>query len=101
MLAQIVALLVAAGALIAGVASLAVYVLWLLAAAMVLYACCTVIAAFTAARKHGWEVLPFLPFLFPVYHYAYGLGFTCGLVYSAMGSRNQKFRPGAFYGLSR
>jgi glycosyltransferase involved in cell wall biosynthesis len=51
-------------------------VLCLLAGA---YAAASVAASVTAARRHGWDLLPALPAVFATYHLAYGLGFLAGL----------------------
>jgi hypothetical protein len=48
--------------------------------ALALYALLSLTFACGAARKTGWELFPFLPIVFFVYHLSYGLGFARGLV---------------------
>lgn len=45
-----------------------------------LYTCVTLAASVDAARRSGWEILPYLPLVFATYHFAYGLGFLFGVV---------------------
>ena len=42
------------------------------------YAAANVTASFAAARKSGWATLPYLPAVFTVYHFSWGLGFLAG-----------------------
>jgi glycosyltransferase involved in cell wall biosynthesis len=42
-------------------------------------------AAFLSARKYGWELLPWLPVTFAVFHMSYGLGFLVGSIYWTFG----------------
>jgi len=44
------------------------------------YLACGVLFSFAAARQAGWALFPVLPFVFAVYHFAYGLGFLWGCV---------------------
>jgi succinoglycan biosynthesis protein ExoA len=37
-------------------------------------------ASVFAARRHGWVTFPYLPAVFAIYHFSYGLGFLLGLV---------------------
>jgi succinoglycan biosynthesis protein ExoA len=37
-------------------------------------------ASVFAARRHGWGTFPYLPAVFAVYHFSYGLGFLLGSV---------------------
>ncbi|MGB9074397.1 MAG: glycosyltransferase family 2 protein [Terriglobales bacterium] len=59
---------------------------WLTAAAFVwlammgTYALANLLASAVAARRNGWETLPFLPAAFLAYHLSYGLGFLVGLI---------------------
>ena len=53
--------------------------LWL--AGVAAYLGASVLAAAQAARKDGWDLLPALPVAFGVYHFSYGFGFLCGLLY--------------------
>mgnify|MGYP000897579911 CR=1 FL=1 len=48
--------------------------LWLLYLSMSLYFACR------AAARDGWDLLPVLPAVFLVYHWAYGSGFAWGIV---------------------
>jgi succinoglycan biosynthesis protein ExoA len=50
--------------------------LWL--ALVLAYAAANVTASLAAARKSGWETLPYLPAVFAVYHFSWGLGFLAG-----------------------
>lgn len=50
--------------------------LWL--ALVVAYAAANVAASVTAARQSGWATLPYLPAVFTVYHFSWGLGFLAG-----------------------
>lgn len=52
-------------------------VLWLTMVAV--YFVATLTASLIAARRHGWETLPYLPAVFATYHLSYGLGFVVGL----------------------
>jgi succinoglycan biosynthesis protein ExoA len=54
-----------------------VAVVWL--ALVAAYALATTAASTLAARRNGWELLPYLPLVFPVFHMSYGLGFLAGL----------------------
>jgi hypothetical protein len=99
-LAQIV---LAAGSLVAvtvGAQTVSMVSMTLLATMLAMYMLAAIAAAISSGKKHGWSVTPFLPLLFPIYHYAYGIGFVSGIVYWMMGG-SQRFRPTFFYGLSR
>jgi glycosyltransferase involved in cell wall biosynthesis len=50
--------------------------LWL--ALALAYAAANVSASVAAARKSGWATLPYLPAVFTVYHFSWGLGFLAG-----------------------
>jgi len=50
--------------------------LWLLL--ILAYAAANVTASVAAARKSGWAILPYLPAVFTVYHFSWGLGFLAG-----------------------
>jgi glycosyltransferase involved in cell wall biosynthesis len=50
--------------------------LWL--ALVLTYAAANVGASVAAARKSGWATLPYLPAVFTVYHFSWGLGFLAG-----------------------
>lgn len=45
----------------------------------ILYALLSAAAAWNAARKNGWDLLPLLPVVFAIYHVAWGLGFMIGV----------------------
>jgi glycosyltransferase involved in cell wall biosynthesis len=44
------------------------------------YVFLSLVFSIAAAAKSGWELLPILPVVFSVYHFAYGTGFLWGLV---------------------
>jgi glycosyltransferase involved in cell wall biosynthesis len=50
--------------------------LWL--ALVLAYAAANLTASVAAARKSGWATLPYLPAVFTVYHFSWGLGFLAG-----------------------
>jgi glycosyltransferase involved in cell wall biosynthesis len=50
--------------------------LWL--ALLLAYAAANVTASVAAARQSGWATLPYLPAVFAVYHFSWGLGFLAG-----------------------
>ena len=50
--------------------------LWLLL--ILTYAAANVTASVAAASKSGWATLPYLPAVFTVYHFSWGLGFLAG-----------------------
>jgi hypothetical protein len=52
--------------------------LWACIALMALYSVCTATAAAWTAAHYGWHLLLLLPFVFTVYHFAYGYGFLRG-----------------------
>lgn len=47
---------------------------------LALYGVCTTSASIIAAKCHGWSLLPYLPLIFAVIHFAYGSGFALGLI---------------------
>ena len=51
--------------------------LWLLL--ILAYGTANFLASVAAARKSGWATLPYLPAVFTVYHFSWGLGFLAGL----------------------
>jgi glycosyltransferase involved in cell wall biosynthesis len=70
--------------LLLGLALAAASIVWrgplaVLCALAGVYAAGSLVASVTAARRHGWDLLPALPAVFAVYHVAYGLGFLAGL----------------------
>jgi len=76
-----VSLLAMLGTFLAGRTDLTAYAaaLWLLGIAA--YLGVSLLAAAQAASKDGWDLLPALPVAFGVYHFSYGFGFLCGLLY--------------------
>lgn len=42
------------------------------------YVAVLLIASFTTAARHGWDLLPILPVTFAAYHFGYGIGFLNG-----------------------
>jgi hypothetical protein len=72
----------------------AIGTLWL---AMVLaYAAANVAASVAAARKSGWATLPYLPAVFTVYHFSWGLGFLAGFRWF-LPSASQPFTNKSFF----
>jgi succinoglycan biosynthesis protein ExoA len=62
----------------------------------------SLLAAVKAAREDGWELLPALPVAFGVYHFSYGFGFLCGLLYWPFAnSKGGSDAPRGFTALSR
>ena len=45
-----------------------------------LYILVNIFASLSTARKHGWEYLTLLPFIFAILHLSYGSGFLVGLI---------------------
>lgn len=43
------------------------------------YSVCNVAASFLTAARHGWKLLPLLPWVFACYHFGYGGGFLHGV----------------------
>ena len=54
---------------------------------LVAYAAAGFVAAVTTATAQGWDLLPVLPVVFPLYHLGYGLGFIAGLRDAALARR--------------
>jgi hypothetical protein len=66
------------------------------------YLAVSLLAATQAARKDGWELLPALPVAFGVYHFSYGVGFLCGLLYWPFAkAKGGSDAPKGFTALSR
>jgi glycosyltransferase involved in cell wall biosynthesis len=53
---------------------------WTYFGAVVTYALLDLFFSVRAATAAGWDLLPLLPVVFPVYHVAYGAGFTVGIL---------------------
>ena len=51
--------------------------LW--AVMVALYSTLALVFSVSAARQNGWDLLPYLPFVFAAYHLSYGAGFLGGL----------------------
>ena len=51
------------------------------AALLLSYALTCLASAVFSARRYGWQLLPYLPQTFAVFHLSYGLGFLAGLIY--------------------
>jgi len=60
-----------------------------------LYIFVNIFASLSTARKHGWEYLTFLPFIFAILHLSYGSGFLVGSIKFAgrWGDRAGKVPP--------
>ncbi|MBE0542920.1 MAG: glycosyltransferase family 2 protein [Verrucomicrobia bacterium] len=52
---------------------------YLLFAVVGLYTACVLAASLITAAQAGWSLLPILPFVFPCYHFGYGIGFLRGI----------------------
>jgi glycosyltransferase involved in cell wall biosynthesis len=52
---------------------------WVYAGAVAAYALLDLIFSVPAAAAAGWDLLPILPAVFPVFHVGYGAGFTLGV----------------------
>jgi succinoglycan biosynthesis protein ExoA len=50
--------------------------IWLIVLAVYLFL--DLIASLLAARRNGWDTLPYLPLIFCIYHFSFGLGFLVG-----------------------
>jgi ABC-type uncharacterized transport system permease subunit len=48
---------------------------------LLLYLFANLSASTISATKKGWEYFPFLPFIFAILHFSYGLGFLSGLIH--------------------
>jgi succinoglycan biosynthesis protein ExoA len=70
-------LFAATGGAVSTLSAAAAY--WLTMASV--YAVASVTASVLAARRHGWITLPYLPAIFAIYHFSYGLGFAAGLLW--------------------
>ena len=51
------------------------------AAMDVVYAVLSILAAWSTARRAGWDLFPMLPVVFATYHTAWGLGFILGMLH--------------------
>lgn len=94
-------LLIASGAALFGSLHLAreIFLGWTALAALYLAAC--VSASCFAARRFGWDLLPYLLLTFPVFHFSYGLGFLMGSIYFTFAKSSQSRLGDAFVGVTR
>ncbi len=97
-----IALLLAALCLaVAGRGDLAEKTLLGWAAVLAAYVLASIVASVAAAKKFGWQLLPYLPGTFAVFHVSYGLGFLLGSVYWSF-ARSAHSRLGElFVGVTR
>lgn len=51
---------------------------------LVVYLFLDVVASLLAARRNGWDTLPYLPIIFCIYHFSFGLGFLLGFLRLAL-----------------
>jgi len=99
--ANIAMFLVTIGAMITGSSGLLSPVLaaWTIVLAAYVVACA--LAACFSAQRFGWQLLPYLPVTFAVFHLSYGLGFLMGSVYWTF-ARSLRPRLGrVFVGVTR
>lgn len=61
---------------------------------LALYAAASLVGAALAARRSGWDTLPYLPLAFATFHFSYGLGFLVGLYWFAS-ARGRSLSPGS------
>jgi hypothetical protein len=73
--------------------------LWL--ALVLAYAAANVAASVAAARKSGWATLPYLPAVFTVYHFSWGLGFLAGVRWFLPGAAQPLTNSSFFTRISR
>jgi len=100
-LANLTLLLVAAGAEFAGHRELRDNMIfgWVILFAVYCSAC--MVASFVAAKKFGWELLPYLPVTFAVFHVSYGMGFLMGFVYWTFARSSHSRLGDLFVGVTR
>jgi glycosyltransferase involved in cell wall biosynthesis len=70
-------------------------------ALIVTYVAGTLAAAIVTARKRSWKLLPILPVVFMVFHFAYGAGFVAGLAYWPMRHHNDLPQEHIFSAINR
>ncbi len=73
--------------------------LWL--ALILAYGAANLAASVAAARESGWETLPYLPAVFTVYHFSWGLGFLAGFRWFLPGAAGPSQQPSFFTRISR
>jgi glycosyltransferase involved in cell wall biosynthesis len=97
-----IALLLAALCLaVAGRGDLAEKALLGWAAVLAAYVLASIIASVAAAKKFGWQLLPYLPGTFAVFHVSYGLGFLLGSVYWTFARSTDSRLGELFVGVTR
>jgi hypothetical protein len=77
---------------------------WLMAVwatLVALYSAALAATSVSAARRHGWDLLPVLSLVFATYHVSYGLGFVAGLLYFPFRAAKPERTHAVFTGLSR
>jgi succinoglycan biosynthesis protein ExoA len=94
-------LLIALGMALFGSSNLAreIFAAW--AALVGLYVVACVVASCFAAKRFGWDLLPYLPLTFPVFHFSYGLGFLMGSIYFTFTKPGQSRLGDMFVGVTR
>jgi len=65
------------------------------------YALACVVASFSAVRRHGWALFPFLLLAFAVFHVSYGLGFLIGSAYWPFARSSRSGLGDLFVGVTR
>jgi succinoglycan biosynthesis protein ExoA len=65
------------------------------------YVVACLVAACFSARRFGWQLFPYLPATFAVFHCSYGLGFLSGLVYTPFAGSSRKRLGKLFEGITR
>jgi hypothetical protein len=73
--------------------------LWV--ALLLAYAAANATASVAAARKSGWATLPYLPAVFTVYHFSWGLGFLAGFRWFLPGAAQPLTNKSFFTRISR
>ncbi len=73
--------------------------LWM--ALLLAYATANMVASVAAAYKSGWATLPYLPAVFTVYHFSWGLGFLAGFRWFLPNAIERASSPSLFTRISR
>jgi succinoglycan biosynthesis protein ExoA len=100
-LANLALLLVAAGAEFAGHRELRDNMIFGWAILFAVYCLACMVASFAAAKKFDWELLPYLPVTFAVFHVSYGMGFLMGFVYWTFAGSSHSRLGDLFVGVTR
>jgi glycosyltransferase involved in cell wall biosynthesis len=100
-MANLILFLAAAVAALAGDRLLAHRIVsgWLLLLAA--YFAAVLGASVEAARRHGWELLPYLPLTFSTFHVSYGAGFLLGSLYWPFAGNRDSRLGNLFVGVTR